>query len=296
MGLSLSTHDQISTAVDLFYILASNFGDINNGDLSSVEPYYNNSNAIVQEILDNNTEILNISEFMLRLFRISLWVLSNDIQSLENLFANRVNSLDQNITNQFNQSLIDTVDPDADLVNFVNWNVSNVRNFDNVFNGADMNIIGIQNWNVGGDGSFDFTCRFMLKDTRLDANLDLSSWRMTRCTNFEGMFSDLSDFKGVGLKSWDVSSALNMDEMFNNSPAMIENLQSWKPKSLTQTITSFVHSDYPFEKINYFIPNGNSYDVTVAWFFAAITIINSVALLDSTKTTLVDSLSSKYIT
>lgn len=77
--------------------------------------------------------------------------------------------------------------------------VSYVQNFSNVFEGFifDKDNFGtIENWDVSQGKNF----REMFKNTK-NCLFDLSNWNVSSAQNIEGMFES-SDFKGTGLNKW----------------------------------------------------------------------------------------------
>jgi surface protein len=98
------------------------------------------------------------------------------------------------------------------------WDVSLVQDFEELF-----------------DASVLFP-RCTGKVTALSLSLfdaDLSYWNMKNATDTAYMFRFLPEFKGKGLKYWDVSSVTRMDRMFDANSAFKEAIGYWDTSHVT---------------------------------------------------------------
>ena len=99
--------------------------------------------------------------------------------------------------------------------------VSEIDNFDSIFNGLDCEGINITDWDVSNAKSME--CMFSWSE-RFDS--DLSKWDVSNVTNMKGMFYHASGFPGRGLEKWNVSDKCNMREMFEECDDL-KNKPSW---------------------------------------------------------------------
>lgn len=68
-----------------------------------------------------------------------------------------------------------------------------------------------------------------------DFDHDLSAWNPKSCTDFSYMFWDARSFQGTGLDSWDVSSVIDMKDMFTNATNFNGLIGGWN----VQNVKSF---------------------------------------------------------
>ena len=96
--------------------------------------------------------------------------------------------------------------------NISSWDVSNVTDMHNMFNGA-----------------YSF-------------NQDLNSWDVSKVTNMIGMFYNASDFNG-DIGSWDVSKVTDMTNMFNGASSFNQDIGSWDVSNVTYMSGMFAETD-----------------------------------------------------
>jgi len=108
------------------------------------------------------------------------------------------------------------------------WDTSAVTAISNLFEGTT--------YTPGVPVDFDFSAVLEAYDIFETAtiNTDLSSWGMSACSIFQGMFSytEVLAPDGLGLAQWDLSSAMKMRHMFMDSYNVIESLP-WDVSSST---------------------------------------------------------------
>jgi surface protein len=114
---------------------------------------------------------------------------------------------------------------DASLfdANLSSWDVSQVEFLDGMFYRAKaFSGVGIDQWSTSSAS----TATFMFYDAFMfDANL--TTWDVSFMKDFQFMFSGASRFQGVGLSSWDTSSAVYLNHMFKDSPSFNADLRGW---------------------------------------------------------------------
>ena len=137
------------------------------------------------------------------------------------------------------------------------WDVSNVINMREAFNGCDMFDQDITGWDTSNVTSMYFMFR------SADAfQQDIGSWDVSNVTNFGSMFQAMpfnSDITGWDVSSgtnfsamfwgndafdrdisgWDVSSATNMSEMFEGAVVFNQNIGSWNVSNVTNMYQMF---------------------------------------------------------
>ena len=86
---------------------------------------------------------------------------------------------------------------DGRNIDISDWNVSNVTDFHNCF-----------------EGYLIFDC-------------DLSKWDVSKCYCFRAMFMNCLDFTGKGLENWDMKSATDISHMFQECKKLDIDLSKW---------------------------------------------------------------------
>ena len=101
------------------------------------------------------------------------------------------------------------------------WNVSNVKNMSNMFDGCKCFNCDLSGWNVSNVENMN--CMFINCD-KFDC--DLSNWNVSNVLNMICMFSNCKNFKGIGLDNWNVSKIKtiggNMMNMLNGCKSIIK--------------------------------------------------------------------------
>eukprot|EP00978_Attheya_sp_CCMP212_P009241 scaffold21810_cov41-Attheya_sp.AAC.3 len=107
------------------------------------------------------------------------------------------------------------------------WNVSNVQNFDFVFQNRESFNESIGSWNVSNATSM----RYMFYDAS-SFNQDISSWDTSNVTNMYVMFNGASSFN-QDISSWDTSNVTTMGMMFNGASSFNQDISSWDTSNIT---------------------------------------------------------------
>ena len=145
-----------------------------------------------------------------------------------------------------------------------NWDVSTIRNFDEMFSGATEFNGDLSNWVTGsavqmsglfkGNQFFDSDLSGwdvsgveQFKEIFLDAkafNSDISEWQTASATTMEGMFQNAESFD-QNLGRWDIGNVTMMENMLNNSGLSVENydktLIGWNSQSVQSNVNLYAN-------------------------------------------------------
>jgi hypothetical protein len=129
--------------------------------------------------------------------------------------------------------------------NITGWDVSNVTNFNSVFNGASSFSQDLSLWNVGLNTTVT-TIRTMF--TNADSfNHDISGWNLTGCSNMGFVFWNNNLFD-QDLSAWDITSVtdfLNFGLDANFSVANWSSmLESWEAQIPNSNLTININAGY----------------------------------------------------
>lgn len=117
---------------------------------------------------------------------------------------------------------------DADLSG---WDTSSATSMERMFdNAAKFEGIGISNWNV--EQVSDMTAMFVGAN---HFNANLSTWNVSNVKNMAMMFTDALNFKGNGLKNWNVAQVTDMSAAFGGASAFDEDLKFWDMSRVENT-------------------------------------------------------------
>lgn len=130
-----------------------------------------------------------------------------DIPNLENVFS--MNSAFRSCTNL------------VMVPNMNNWDMSNVKDLNNMFYKASSFNQPIGNWDVSGVT----TVTQMFLDAS-SFNQDISDWDVSNVTGMFNLFQGASAFNQP-IGSWDVSSCTDMRAMFQRATSFNQNLNNW---------------------------------------------------------------------
>lgn len=78
-------------------------------------------------------------------------------------------------------------------------------------------------------------------DSALAFSADITAWDVSKCVDFDSMFSSISTFN-QDLSDWNVSSALYMGHMFN-ATALNQDFCSWGQLVPPDAVVSFMFAD-----------------------------------------------------
>lgn len=90
------------------------------------------------------------------------------------------------------------------------WDVSNVTNMSNMFDGASNFNQSIKLWNVSNVNNMSY----MFSGAK-EFNQDINNWDVGNVTNMSSMFANAFSFNNP-LNNWDVSSVTDMNRMFRD--------------------------------------------------------------------------------
>lgn len=123
------------------------------------------------------------------------------------------------------------------------WNVSNVTNMSNLFNGSSDFNQDISSWDVSNVTNMSF----MFGSTS-NFNQDISLWKVGKVTDMSGMFN-FADVFNQDLSTWKVSEVTDMSFMFDNAAAFDQDLSNWDVSKVTDM--SFMFDDVTLSTTNY---------------------------------------------
>jgi surface protein len=101
------------------------------------------------------------------------------------------------------------------------WNVSNIEDFESVFEDRENFNENIGSWNVSNATSM--TCMF---HEALSFNQDISSWDTSNVTNMDMMFFHASAFN-QDISSWVTSNVTDMQRMFEGAWSFHQDISRW---------------------------------------------------------------------
>ena len=147
------------------------------------------------------------------------------------------------------RKLFVTFGSDIRNIDISKWDVSNVRNMNQMFEGCNEFNCDLSKWDVGNvvemKNMFHLCYKF---------DSDLSDWDVHKVQSMEGMFDRCESFN-CDLSKWDVSSVYSMKYMFHECKEFEGiGLDKWKTNSLGYTERMFAYC----KKFNADIINRNT--------------------------------------
>ena len=122
--------------------------------------------------------------------------------------------------------------------NISSWDVSNVTDMHNMFNGAYSFNQDLNSWDVS-----KVTDMIGMFYNASDFNGDIGSWDVSKVTDMTAMFNGASSFNqdlvNLPIGSWDVSSVTNMSYMFYNAFDFNGYVGSWDVNNVTDMSSMF---------------------------------------------------------
>ena len=112
------------------------------------------------------------------------------------------------------------------IIGLEDWDVSNVKDMHNMFEGCEKFNCDLSNWdvsNVEDMHSMFWDCKTF--------NSDLSKWNVSSVGDMSSMFSNCSNFNS-DLSKWNVSSVGDMSSMFSNCSNFNYDLSNWDVSSV----------------------------------------------------------------
>jgi len=101
-----------------------------------------------------------------------------------------------------------------------NWDVSNVENMSNMFEGSRVNL-PLNNWDVSNVKNMSNMFKYCIY-----FNQPLNNWNVSNVKNMSNMFQDCINFNQP-LNNWNVSSVENMSNMFKGCMNFNQPLNNW---------------------------------------------------------------------
>ena len=112
------------------------------------------------------------------------------------------------------------------IIGLEDWDVSNVKDMHNMFEGCENFNCDLSNWdvsNVEDMHSMFWDCKTF--------NSDLSKWNVSSVEDMSSMFADCINFNS-DLSKWNVSSVGNMSSMFADCDKFNSDLSKWNVSSV----------------------------------------------------------------
>ena len=133
-------------------------------------------------------------------------------------------------------SLVDAFYGDSSLSstgNLNSWNVSQVTDMGEMFNGASSFNQPLNNWDVS-----KVTNMFGMFNGASSFNQPLDSWDVSQVTSMFGMFSGAISFNQP-LDSWDVSKVTSIGPMFSSASSFNQPIGNWNVSKVTNMFGMF---------------------------------------------------------
>ncbi|WP_340106197.1 BspA family leucine-rich repeat surface protein [Rhodohalobacter sp. 8-1] len=109
-----------------------------------------------------------------------------------------------------------------------NWDVSTIRNFDEMFSGATEFNDDISDWETGNAVQMNG----MFKNNQF-FNSDLSGWNVSKVERFDEIFLNAKAFNS-DISGWQTGSATLMEAMFQNAESFDQDLGAWDVGKVTK--------------------------------------------------------------
>ena len=152
------------------------------------------------------------------------WTLT-DCTNMDSLFANAT-SYNSNVNFTLPSAItsLDSVFFNASAFNqSVNWTVSNITDFNSLFNGADSFNQDISAWSIKTTGNVNMTGMFANNDGF--NNGSLNSWNVSAVSGMGFMFSN--SIFNQDISGWDTGNVVSMISMFEDNTAFDQDISSW---------------------------------------------------------------------
>nr|WP_288936239.1 BspA family leucine-rich repeat surface protein [uncultured Allomuricauda sp.] len=163
---------------------------------------------------------------------------SDKLLSVDQWGTGRWSSMDNAFTNCSNMDVLATDIPDLSQVtslgamfrfcqslegndSFSNWDVGNVTNFSNLFDGASKFNQPIGTWDVS-----QATWMVYMFSDATDFNSDISNWNLSNVNQIGAMFLGASSFNQY-VGSWDTHNVVSMSTMFAGASAFNQDISTW---------------------------------------------------------------------
>ena len=117
-----------------------------------------------------------------------------------------------------------------------NWDVMNVTNMSDMFDGATLFNQDIGKWNVSAVITMD---RMFANTTAF--NQDIGDWNVSAVTDMGNMFQNAAAFN-QDIGQWNVSKVENMKYMFSYSGAFDQDIGQWNVSAVTDMSGMFIYS------------------------------------------------------
>ncbi len=138
-----------------------------------------------------------------------------------------------NIHQAVDEWIADSVSAEANYGHISNWDVSNVTNMNNLFQGAVNFNSDISLWDVSSVINM-----YLIFNNAYNFNQDISLWDVSGVTNMIGMFFNAHSFN-QDLSLWNVSSVIYMSQMFYGALSFNGDISGWDVSSVTNMSQMF---------------------------------------------------------
>ena len=129
--------------------------------------------------------------------------------------------------------------------NINNWNMSNIKNTFNMFNGCHNFNQAIGNWNTGSDTDMHF-----MFQGAYSFNQPIGNWNTSNVKNMAYMFDHDSSFNQA-IGNWNTSNVKFMVGMFRVCPVFNQAIGNWNLSSLNSNGMKYMFDNSGMDCINY---------------------------------------------
>eukprot|EP00978_Attheya_sp_CCMP212_P035939 scaffold159330_cov67-Attheya_sp.AAC.1 len=122
------------------------------------------------------------------------------------------------------------------------WNVSNIEDFDSVFEDQSSFNESIESWDVSSATSMGHTSHVRSMDWMFynasSFNQDISAWDTSNVLRMACMFQHASSFN-QDISAWDTSNVIRMPNMFRNATSFNQDISSWDTSNVMEMDNMF---------------------------------------------------------
>ena len=135
------------------------------------------------------------------------------------------------------------------VYNLSNWRLTSATNVTEMFkNNRMISSIDVSNWNVGSVTSFNSTFETLDYCTTISG---LNTWDVSSALDFTQMFQNHKLNSGINISGWNMSSATNVTQMLYDCDQFDENLAAWDINQVTTGFDTFMEQSTGFSTANY---------------------------------------------
>jgi surface protein len=147
-------------------------------------------------------------------------------------------------------NVLQHVDPDFEVIDISNWDVSRVTNMSRMFDNAESFNQDISNWDVSRVRSM--SCMFSYAKS---FNQDIGGWDTSNVRNMNSMFWSAESFNSY-ISNWDVGNVTNMSYMFWYAESFNQDLSNWNVGNVENIKHMFKGSGLKIVPSNYKLLEG----------------------------------------